>query len=229
MRLRTIVIVGLVLWGALAAIAAIAFAIRPVAATATPRTLSATVPVADHAELDLTAAVGNVDVRASADPAAKAVDVRVDLRAKGQNFWWGGPVADPGELGLVVSEARGGVVRVHVGGGSVRGLEENWTVTVPVRFSARVKLNVGDVKIAGLAGAINASVDVGSIDAESSAERFGPVDVQASVGSARVNINGRDVEAPKAPGPSSRVRTSGDGTVPFTLSVSVGDARLRIR
>ena len=229
MRLRTIFIVGLVLWGALAAIAALAFAIRPVAATTTPRTLSATVPVADHAELDLTAAVGNVDVRASADPAAKAVDVRVDLRAKGHTFWWGGPVAEPYELGLVVSEASGRVVRLHVGGGFGEGpggeLDRHGAgqILSPSETQRRRRQGCGPGRRHQRLGRCRQHrrrIHRGAIRPCGRSD-FGRERARQYQRPGRRGAEG--------PGPSSRVRTSGDGTVPFTLSVNVGDAHLRIR
>jgi hypothetical protein len=69
--------------------------------------------------------------------------------------------------------------------------------------------------------AVDASVSVGSIDADLKG-RYGDVDVRASVGKARLELNGHRLTTTSRSGPSESIKVDGDGAR-LTLRSNVGN------
>ncbi len=190
-----------------------------------PATLAARWPAGALQELRLEATQGAVTIVTSD---ADEVDVSVEVRPTRRThsfFSRGSGIPANAQL---IHEERGTqtALRVTDAGGPV---EEHWTVRVPKRFGVQATVNVGDLKVSGVEGALDLEVSVGTITADSSSVRHGAVDVRSDVGDARLSVEGRSIIAPRRPGPGHRLQLDGDGPHTLTLRVNVGDATLRIR
>ena len=190
-----------------------------------PATLAARWPATALQELRLEATQGAVTiVTTDADEVAVSVEVRPTRRT--HSFFSRGS-GIPADAQLIHDEiGTQTALRLTDAGGPV---EEHWTVRVPKRFSVRATVNVGDLKVSGVEGALELEVSVGTITADSSSVTHGAVDVRSDVGDARLSVEGRSIIAPRRPGPGHHLRLDGDGPHTLTLRVNVGDANLRIR
>jgi hypothetical protein len=100
---------------------------------------------------------------------------------------------------------------------------------VQVALNAGLFGRAGEIRADVPGGRLDLDLGVGTIEARTSAPAFGAVDLHATVGDARLFLDGHEVIAPKAAGPGRRLRLDGDRTRALLLTVTVGDARLSIR
>lgn len=141
--------------------------------------------------------------------------------------------------------------RVRVPGGGP--VVEHWTVHVPRRFAVAVGANDGAFVVSDVSGGVmvrakaglgskpgsirvnvpggrlDIGLGVGDIDVQTSSTSRGPVDVESSVGDARLTIAGRVIDSPRSPGPGHRLRLNDAGPDAVTLRVGVGTATLDIK
>jgi hypothetical protein len=144
------------------------------------------------------------------------------------------------------------VLRVGLKNAGVGNIEAEWTITVPARFSARIDMHDGTIRVDGIAGGLEArvssglggghgtmdvtvprgslalSMGVGNIRASRADTAFSSAVVRATVGDAQLSLLGHEIVAPHEPGPGHRVSLDGKGPDTLSLNVSVGDVSLKI-
>ena len=121
---------------------------------------------------------------------------------------------------------------------------ENWSIEVPERFYVDLTTNAATVEVDGIAGGVSVrqgygrvrvavprgdldlQVQVGDIDARSSARDWRQVSLRSQVGSTRIWVDDRKMKLSKPPGPGNSVRLEGRGDDVISLRVRVGDAEL---
>jgi hypothetical protein len=258
-RTRRIVLTAVGIWIALIAIAVQLVAIREsehvqarqaLPAEQSARTLSADVDAAGLQSIDLRATDGAVELIGTDEDRIR-ISTEISLPTKKRN----GLLSFPADLARaeLVTERRGEgfIARVRVPGSD--RIEERWTVRVPRRFKVDLGANDGSftvsdvqggVKIrakAGLGskpgmvrvnvpgGPLDLSLSVGELHAQTSSTSRGDVDVESTVGDAKVTLAGREIISPRAPGPGHRLRLTDSGTDSVKLRVSVGTATLDIK
>ena len=250
MSRRVLVVIGVV-WLGLIAVAAELVALRG-SSQAPPaiRTFTADVSGAALEAIELRTTDGAVEVIGTDED---QIRISAEVSTPGQKKRW--RFNHPANLdrGELIAERHGAVfsARVRVPGNDT--VIERWTVRVPRRF--RVDLGAGDSAVvvsdvaggvrvranAGLGsdpgsirvnvpgGRLDLGLHVGDIHAVTSSVSRGPVDVEASVGDARVTLVGRNIVAPREPGPGHRIRLKDSGADAIVLRVGVGKASLDIK
>lgn len=119
--------------------------------------------------------------------------------------------------------------------------DQRWTITLPARFAARVAVDVGEVKITGLAGGVRASVDVGEIELDlpggtveasvdvgdieitTATSPSGDIDLATDVGDVELELDGRRIKNDHGYGPGESLRLTGKGGDRVRARVDVGD------
>lgn len=254
MRIRSIVLAGLVVW--ISAFVAVAIATRELPGDhAYPaRTLTARVPAAGVNAVDLEAGDAEVEVVAGADD---AVDIRVEASSSSAGrvgIGIGAPPGDPSKADLETAVSNG-ILRVRLLDHQMGAFEGRWTITAPARVAARLAIHDGRIDVTGVTGGVTASmsagmhstagrlhvdvprgpldlsISVGDVDARTGAAGYGKVDVRSTVGDASLYIDGHAIDAPHEPGPGHRLQLAAGGTTGDDLRVrtTVGSALLRIR
>ncbi|HKW01502.1 MAG TPA: hypothetical protein VJN96_16875 [Vicinamibacterales bacterium] len=249
MNKRSIVVTGLVLWGAAVVAAAVAGKPAPAVAPST-NALSATIPADGLSRVEISAGQGQVEVGVT--PADQIeIAVAVESGATGVRLM-GSPRGDASRTTLDTS-AQGRTMRVRVTGGIGDGLIEHWIVRMPARLAAEVTLRRGAISVTGVEGGVRASADsgvgqqegaidvdvprgplmltlgVGVVRAHTGETPPGDIDVRSRVGHARLSLDGHDIVITDQHGAGERVRLKGDGTDGVVASVSVGDAHVGVR
>jgi hypothetical protein len=100
---------------------------------------------------------------------------------------------------------------------------------VRVKANAGLGSEGGSIRVNVPGGRLDLSLHVGDIHAVTTSTSRGPVDVQASVGDARLTLAGRAIVSPREPGPGHRVRLNDSGPDAVTVKVGVGTASLDIK
>jgi hypothetical protein len=252
MRIRSVVVAGLVVW--VSAFVAVAIATRELAGDREfpVRTLTSHVPAAGVTVVDLETGDAEVEVVAGPDD---AIDVRVEASpASARRIGIGSPSGDPARADLETTVSNG-VLKVRLLDHQMGAFEGRWTITAPARVAARLAIRDGRVDVTGLTGGVTASmgaglhtnagrihvdvprgaldlsIGVGDVDAKTGAAGYGKVDVRSTVGDASLYVDGHAVDAPHEPGPGHRLQLAPGGTAGDDLKVraTVGSASLRIR
>lgn len=216
-----------------------------------PRHLTSTWPAAGLTALKVAASDGEVTITA-ADIAQVEVSVDVRQARQGNSFFSRfRRSGNPGAAQIQHEETDGrSTVRLN---GSDGPLEEHWTIRVPKYFAAHVEMGDGRLSVTGIeggvwakanagldsspgrmtvdvpGGALDLSLAVGQIVATTGSTNHGAVDVRSDVGDAKLTLAGREINAPREPGPGHRLRLEGEGPHTLRVRVNVGDATLRIR
>lgn len=249
MSKRSLVTVGLVVWG-VALVAAVVSGRATVMPAPSTNALQALVPAAGVTRLEIVAGDGNVTIAAAP---SDQIELVVDLSSSPPvGVFVGGRVGDAAHTSLD-SSTHGTTVTAHLRGAIGEGLIERWTVRVPARLAADVSVHRGQIDISGVEGGVRARADsgvghdegvirvdvprgpldlslgVGTIDARAAETPRGGIDVRSNVGHASLAVDGHDIVAGHEPGPGERVRLTGQGPDDIVARVSVGSARVRIR
>jgi hypothetical protein len=216
------------------------------------RVIEGSAPAGKAQRLEIEAGVGSIEVRVGGDD---VVTWRVALEA------------DPSVGSIFSRKRRGDEVRADlakvevlhdVGGDDFElalrvparldddDFKERWTITVPARFNARAAIDVGDLKVHGVAGGVRASVDVGNIVLEvprgeieasvdvggieilSEAAPTGDIDLEADVGDVDLELDGRRIRNDHGYGPGASLRLSGDGGDRVRARADVGDIEVTL-
>lgn len=226
-------------------------AVENLPADLSPRHLTSTWPAEGLTELKVAASDGEVTITA-ADIAQVEVSVDVRQARQGSSFFSRfRRSGNPGAAQVQHQESGGrSTVRLEGGDGP---LEEHWTIRVPKHFGTQVEMGDGRLSVTGVeggvwakanagldsspgrmtvdvpGGALDLSLAVGQIIATTGSTTHGDVDVRSDVGDAKLSLAGRDIDAPREPGPGHRLRLEGEGPHALRVRVNVGDATLRIR
>ena len=135
-------------------------------------------------------------------------------------------------------------LRTHASGDD--DIEEHWELEVPADLKSIVELNVGEARIKGtrggveaevnvgelgidvLRGDIEAEVNVGDLDIRSATGSPGEFDLEVNIGDVDLEIDGRNIELDRGwLGGSITHDAGGDDDV--SAQVNVGDVRIDIR
>jgi len=137
-----------------------------------------------------------------------------------------------------IDRAAGGIT-VELGDGSCA---DGWRVSVPAGVSLDLRVNDGDVSVAGMSGGVTVagragdvtvdvaagSVDidrhVGAVSVTTQSPCVALADTRTRVGRAQLRVQGHPIEFAKAPGPGARVTLRGDGHARITSRVGVGSS-----
>jgi len=248
---RRVVIVGVVIWLAVIAVAAQLVAVRGSGDTPPQtRTFIADVDAAGLKALDLRTTDGTVEVIGSDED---RVRISAEVSTPGQKRKWRVSFAADLNRAELVSERRGDAISVRVRVPGNDTVIEKWTVRVPRRFSVGLEAGDSAVIVTDVAGGVRAeanaglgsapgsmrvnvpggrldlSLHVGDIRAQTASTSRGPVDVQASVGDAHLTLAGRTIVSPREPGRGHRVRLNDAGPDAVTVKVGVGTASVDIK
>ncbi len=207
------------------------------------RTITKSFPAANLQGFRVEGRVGTIRVRATN---ATDVSLKLELEARREGGWLFGSKGDPRDVELDESSA-GGTLRLSLRGDR-KGLNETWTLTVPARLAAELKLDVGDVEARDVEGgvrisvnvgnldldiprgAIDAKVNVGDIKARTGTDAYDDVRLESNVGGADLRVGSQHISSSnrRRYGPGEDVRWSGTGRDRIRMEVNVGDASLVI-
>jgi len=207
------------------------------------RTISKNFPAASLQGFRVEARVGDVRVRATN---TNEISLKLELEARREGGWLLGSKGDPRDVEL--DESTGGsTLRLSLRGNR-KGLNERWTLTVPAKLAAEIKVDVGDVEARDIAGGahitvnvgnieldiphgeIDAKVNVGDIKARTATDAYDDVRLESNVGDADLRVGSQRINSnnKRRYGPGEDVRWSGTGRDRIRMEVNVGDASLVI-
>ncbi len=207
------------------------------------RTITKNFPAAGLQGFRVEGRVGDVRIRATN---SNEVSLKLELEARREGGWLFGGKGDPRDVELDDS-ASGGTLRLSLRGDR-KGLSERWTLTVPARLAAEIKLDVGDVEARDIEGgmriavnvgnieldvprgSIDAKVNVGDIKARTATDAYDDVRLESNVGDADLRVGSQRINSSnkRRYGPGEDVRWSGTGRDRIRMEVNVGDASLVI-
>jgi len=125
-------------------------------------------------------------------------------------------------------------------------VREAWTLTVPARMAVGLTMDAAEVEISGITGGakvragagsvqidvprgdLEIGLEVGDVDVSSGSGSLGAVDLQSTVGSTHLWMNGARIKYPNPPGPGSEVSVSGNGEDSVRVDVTVGDISVNV-
>lgn len=221
-------------------------------AGSTVRVLTASIPAPAVTHLDLTSLDGTVDLRAADDPAAAQITVSVAIGPPAPTTFHQHPVSADLEKVTLDSPVTRNVARLRLGNASSGHLNAAWTITVPARFSVRISAHDGGVRVAGVEGGVEASLNAGSdggrgaltvnvprgalnlsvaygdINATHASAQFGSADLRTTVGRANLYLLGHEIVTTAEPGPGHRIVIGGRGPDVLRLRATVGAVKLQI-
>ncbi|MDH3402774.1 MAG: hypothetical protein OES32_08075 [Acidobacteriota bacterium] len=92
-----------------------------------------------------------------------------------------------------------------------------------VSGGAEVSAGRGSVRIDVPKGDLRVALTVGDVDVTSGSSSLGEIDLESTVGSTKLWMNGARIKYPNPPGPGSSVSVSGKGEDTVIVDVEVGD------
>jgi len=207
------------------------------------RTISKNFPAASLQGFCVDARVGDVRIRATS---GSEISLKLELEARREGGWLLGSKGDPRDVELEESSS-GGTLRLSLRG-ERKGLQERWTLLVPAKLAAEVKVDVGDVEARDIEGgaritvnvgnieldiprgAIDAKVNVGDIKARTGTDAYDDVRLESNVGDADLRVGSQRVGTSnkRRYGPGEDAHWSGTGRDRIRMEVNVGDASLVI-
>jgi hypothetical protein len=196
------------------------------AAGAAVRTLEHTQPASSLTGIRITAGVGEVEVLGDN---GGDIRVRVEIKPKHVGLFGSGP-SDRELSGLTIASSQSGgtlVLRVAPDRGDDRNFSETWTVYVPNRFAANVKLGVGNVTVLDLGGDLHTELGVGDVKIEGPYAAFGDVHATCGVGDASLRTPEHHDEGVGFI--AHRLNAQGPGKNAIRAEVGVGDVTIRLR
>jgi len=240
MRMRRNIL--MTLGGLLAAAAGLAGPVRA-ADDRDFRTIAKNFPAANLQGFRVEGRVGDIRVRANN---SNEISLRLELEARREGGWLLGSKGDPRDVELDESSS-GGTLRLSLRG-ERKGLHERWTLLVPARLAAEIKLDVGDIEARDLEGgmrvsvnvgnieldvprgAIDAKVNVGDIKGRTATDAYDDVRLESNVGEADLRVGSQRINSSnkRRYGPGEDVHWSGSGRDRIRMEVNVGDASLVI-
>ncbi len=123
----------------------------------------------------------------------------------------------------------------------------DWNITLPARLALKINLGVGDGKIEGIGGGVNADVGVGSLDAklprgplkvdvgvghieaDIGKADYGSVQLGAGIGHVAFQVNGQQVHTGRKQNHAgSKLKLQGSGTTAYHLMAGIGHVTLKL-
>lgn len=219
---------------------------------AATRTLNADIPAAGINKLAIAVGVGELRVTPSTDD---AVHVQVVLRQKSREFLWffhwqSSSTAREIQAAQITRQKQGD--RLMLSLSEPKNLDnddvkQKWSVRVPARLAVGINMKVGQATVTGIAGGVQADLNVGEIDldtprgpmsadvnvgqirAESGSAQHGNITLSSTIGEAALYVNGKRVGgAGGHSGLGRSINFGGSGPDNMKLSVNVGEVDLRV-
>ncbi|HET7306462.1 MAG TPA: hypothetical protein VFK24_01420 [Gammaproteobacteria bacterium] len=212
------------------------------------RTLKADMPASGLRVVSLVAGVGEVRIEPSHDG---AVHVAVTLKPKEHGMWvikWHSGM-DEIKKATLNKDIDDGVLRLSLSVPNAdddddSDFKQEWHVRMPAALTLKSRVNVGEVRIDGIAGgvtartkvgemhihvpkgSVKARVKVGELDVTTGATAYRDLTLDSSIGD--VNIDGIDLpeSARGQSGMGKHVSLKGHGTDDFDLSCEIGEVNL---
>lgn len=211
-------------------------------ALAADRVLEQVLELEGARALSIDATVGSIELAASEDG---KVHIVVTVEPSNDLF-----KADEDDLAAIELDIDRGSSRIEAELDLPRGMdsddiEVHWNVRLPQALEAEVELGVGEVEVSEIsgglsvtlgvgevtvdvpAGPIDVSVGVGDAEVTQSRASIGVVRIDASVGDARLRINGERISSDSR-FIGERVKYRGDGDHDVDVAVKVGSARVEL-
>jgi len=211
------------------------------------RTLEAVVPATGISTLALGVNIGAVTITPSTD-----ADVHVSVGLKPSNsflgiFSMGGEDAIKGAVINQVST--NGALKLSLqypANTDASGVNEYWTLAVPVGMHISSDINVGKLQVSGVTGGVEAnlnvgkvvldlpsgpmkvSINVGKINAQAASLNYAQVTLGADVGDAQLLINGVSAGNLEKSSTGTHVNYRGHGQDAISLTVNTGKAALAL-
>ena len=197
-----------------------------IAAGETLKTLTMSRPAEGLASLAVKAGVGDVEIEAGE---TNQVVVRVEVKSKAGFFAADRQSRRDAEALQIEGRVAGGELALSLGPdehGDTRWVER-WTLRVPAKFAASVKLGVGDVSVLDVGGDVSVEIGVGDVRVEGTYQSFGDVRAACGVGDASLRTpSGRE----QGDGFIGHTLTAhGPGTSAIRANAGVGDVKIRLR
>jgi len=104
---------------------------------------------------------------------------------------------------------------------------EHWTIEVPPRFAVELDANVGEMEVMGVAGGVEAKLNVGDLRIVSRTRSLGRVELEANVGGADLMVDGKRTES-SGLFVGGKVRSDNKGDDDVDARVNVGEVRVRV-
>ncbi len=211
------------------------------------RTLETVVPAAGIATLALGVNIGAVTVTPSRD-----AEVHVSVGLKPSNsflgiFSMGGE--DAIKAAVINQTSTNGALKLSLqypANTDASGVNEYWTLAVPVGVHISSDINVGKLQVSGISGGVEAnlnvgkvtldlpsgamkiSINVGKINAEAHTLNYSDVNLVAGVGDAQLLINGVSAGNTEKAGAGNHVSYQGHGQDAISLRVNTGKVALTL-
>jgi len=125
-------------------------------------------------------------------------------------------------------------------------VEEHWEVKVPTRFAVEVDGNVGEVRVTGMGGGVDAELNVGDLRVDvpqgdvrarlnvgdlsilSRTKSMGRAVLEANVGSVDLRVDGKRIESAGFMVVGGGVKSDGTGDDDVDARVNVGEVSVRV-
>jgi len=211
------------------------------------RTLEAVVPAAGVSTLALGVNIGAVTITPSTDS-----EVHVSVGLKPSNsflgiFSMGGEDAIKGAVINQVSS--NGALKLSLqypANTDASGVNEYWTLAVPVGMHISSDINVGKLQVSGVTGGVEAnlnvgkvaldlpsgsmkvSINVGKINAQAATLNYAQVTLGADVGDTQLLVNGVSAGNLEKSGAGTHVSYQGHGQDAIRLTVNTGKVALAL-
>lgn len=218
-------------------------------ALAEPRELSGSTEAKGLTGLRLEAHVGSVEVRATD---ADKVSWTLKLEPDPDDGWFSGGRKDAQKAvdgAKVRAVAAGETWELEVElprGADFDDVEEHWTIEVPARFAldldanvgevrvegvsggVEAELNVGDLRVAVLKGDVRAHLNVGDLRIESRTKSLGRVRLEANVGDVGMRIAGKSIDNERSFPVGAGLSYRAEGEDDIEGKVNVGEVSVRV-
>ncbi|HVA54286.1 MAG TPA: hypothetical protein VNI53_00580 [Gammaproteobacteria bacterium] len=209
------------------------------------RTLEAVIPAAGITTLALGVNIGSVVVTPSTD---SQVHVSVGLKPSNSFlgiFSMGGQ--DAIKEAVIKQTSSNGALKLSLqypANTDASGVNEYWTLAVPVGMHISSDINVGKLQVSGVTGGVEAnlnvgkvvldlpsgpmkvSINVGKINAQAASLNYAQVTLGADVGDAQLLINGVSAGNLEKSSTGTHVNYRGHGQDAISLTVNTGKAAL---
>lgn len=212
-------------------------------------TLTATVAANDLHKVSLTANVGELRIEPSTDD---AVHIAVQIKPREHGYWFVKWTAEDAAADMAKARLNkaihGGTLDVSLtipneGDDDDKRFKEKWTIRMPPALALKADVKVGEVRIDGIAGGVDAEtgvgemrirvprgsvrahVRVGELDVATAASDYKTLTLDSSIGDVEIHgLNASDEARGRSLG--KHVSMQGHGTDKFDLSSEIGEVEL---
>jgi hypothetical protein len=164
-------------------------------------------------QLDINAGVGDISIEVT-----DASQISVDIEVRGSKSWFFGRT-DVSDATLESTVNNKGVLSLEV---PLDDTEQTWVIKVPRKLALELTLGVGNIKLDGSAGDIEATIGVGSFTAKLPVPEYKNIALSAGVGD--VNLQNTTGKTERSHLVGADLDYTGSGAQSMAVTVGVGDA-----